>query len=131
MEGNAGWESQYFYAEFDVWVANLMAEHYAGRPTPLLARFRRFAATPGLAPKIAALRQLLGHRALHDAIRTGEPITELLAQARLVLLDELRRSPSRAALELLLDAILEFKLEPYFSHDELVEIDELALEQVA
>src|SRR6185437_8543026 len=26
MEGNAGWESQYFYADCDLWVANLMAQ---------------------------------------------------------------------------------------------------------
>jgi len=55
----------------------------------------------------------------------------VLAQARRVLLDELRRSPCRAALELLLDAIVEFKLEPYFSQDEVLEIDELAVAQVA
>ena len=88
MEGNAGWESQYFYADTDVWVANLMAAHYAAQPTPFLQRFRRFAATKGLRAKIHRLRQLLKHKWLHEAVSKVDPVTEVLARARAVLLDD-------------------------------------------
>jgi hypothetical protein len=122
MEGNAGWESQYFYADCDLWVANLMAQHYSGRSTPFLDQFARVAAARGLAAKIAELRQLLRSEPLQPAIRQGDPMTEVLARARTLLLDDLRVCPSPAQLDLMRGAITELQLEPYLTYDELDEL---------
>lgn len=123
MEGNAGWESQYFYASTDLWVANLMAERYLGAPTPFLRQFRGFETTRGLAAKIDALRRLLDLAPLRPAVAEKEPMTEVLSRARTVLLAEFRKAPSRRQLAVLQRAIAELELDPYLTYDE---IDELA-----
>lgn len=123
MEANPGWESQYFYAEYDVWVANLLAARYAGAPTELLGRFSRFQRARSIPTKLGHLRQLLAHRALNDPDGDRSSVTELLAQAAHVLMSVISRAtkPDR---DLLLAAIADFKLEEYLSHEELSELRE-------
>lgn len=123
MECNPGWESQYFYAEFDVWVANVLAARYAGAPTTLLNKFRRFQRARSIPTKLGHLRQLLAHRALRDGDKAS--VTELHAQAAHVLIDELPRI-SAADCELVVAAIADLGLDPYLS---LGELDTLAQAQ--
>lgn len=116
MELNPGWESQYFYAEYDIWVANLLAEHYAAAPTPLLAKFRRFERARSIPTQLAHLHDLVDHRALRDA----EPaaLSELLARASHVLVAALdgASSDDRA---LLLAAITKYDLARFLTRTEL------------
>jgi hypothetical protein len=119
MELNPGWESQYFYAEYDVWVANLLAEHYAGEPTPLLAKFRRFEQARSIATKLTQLHELLDHRALRDA----EPasLTELQARAAHALVAALEGTP-RGEQVRVLGAMNTYDLARFLSRPELARL---------
>ncbi|CAN5909781.1 hypothetical protein BH11MYX2_BH11MYX2_12580 [soil metagenome] len=116
MELNAGWESQYFYAEYDIWVANRLASHYAGAPTPLLAKFATFEQAPSVSTRLAHLQSLLAHPALANAERSA--LSEILAQAARVLVTTLAEAPSEEHLDVLV-AIDQFDLTPFLSRAEL------------
>lgn len=122
FETNAGWESQYSYADTDLWVANLVAEFYQGQATPFLVDFRQFEAEVGLEAKIIRLRELLRRPELIEAVEEGSSITEVLSRARSVLLAEYRSDPSPQKLKALKRAIREFHLEPYFTLEEWAEL---------
>jgi hypothetical protein len=119
IELNPGGESGYLYPDTDLWVAQLLAGHYQEGHTPVLDEFQRFKEARGLAAKEALLDQLLNRPELAELTRAVGPVTELLAQAKTVLLKEALASPTRQSALLALMTLKKFHLTAYLTGPEV------------
>jgi hypothetical protein len=115
IELNAGGDSGYLYPDIDLWVAQLLAAHYQEGHTPLLDEFERFKHASTLDAKEAALERLLKRHELAKLKTELAPVTELLAQAKEVLLSDVRNNPSGDTAFDAIYVLKKFKLEPYLT----------------
>lgn len=119
IELNPGGESGYLYPDTDVWVTQLLAARYHGGHTELLDEFKRFSEAPSLDAKEAALEKLLRRPELQSLTAQIEPVTELLAHAKTVILAELEKAPTRESAMDVLMSLKKFRLEPYLTSAEI------------
>ncbi len=119
IEMNPGGESGFLYPEMEYWVSQVLASHYRGKPTPFLRDFEKFRTAPTLDKKVEILDRLLSRDALVEPMKEVEPMTEVLARAKNVLMDEVRKYPTQGRTLEVVSVIKKFKLEPYLSHQEI------------
>lgn len=124
IELNTGGDSGYLYPDYDVWVTNLLASKYTGKPTALQKLFAKFESAPTLAAKERHLDRLLKHKALKFVNRSDEPMASLLGRAKDTLMRDVLANPTHETASRFVLTAKRFGLEPFLNESEIAALAE-------
>ncbi|MBC7691782.1 MAG: ATP-grasp domain-containing protein [Methylotenera sp.] len=135
IEMNIGGESSYLWPKTDVWVAQLLAEKFTGKRTPMQKDVDQVLAISDLAAKGRALEALLKKPAFASVgYPNDEAVSEILRIAKNSMLESYRQAPSPRNLKVLNRLLDQFQMRSFLTESQKVSItpcEELLAPQIA
>ncbi len=122
IELNTGGESGYLNPETSLWITQLLASHYLGRPTPLLTEIQSLRDQTELSEIGKILGALFSHpeiKSLGTIETNPEPFTEILELAKNRILKIYTDKPSLQNAKWVLALFARYKLRPYLTSQEV------------
>lgn len=127
IELNVGFEAGHFYPEYDLYTAQLFAEHFSGAPPAILQQMRKVLLARKLETKVAHLDVLMADADIQRLVREeGEEVLDtFLWKAVGSMVDLLRRDPSRQRAREILEYLEEKELDDFLLVEDEALIDSL------